>query len=470
MTREPFQFEDYHHSRHDAPDDAAFVHLPPIPEGVSEADLLDLVEGRLHGERRAAVEAALTRQGDPALARLVRGMSADHAALVTVAREFTPAEPSRELVEKAVARAERELAAEVASAGERWVLGNDIEEPETSYIPVSTVQPVRGREGVLASFFNGVLARRFAVAAGVLLAVGVGAWGVIAIGSAIWPSRVAPGGLGAGGVAVDDREPDESTPRVALNGGGSGQTPLKATTSINPAMEESGVVIAMGGDSPLVKKIEPTRTLALAQEGKLVLKVWAMPGRGYEAALRCDALANRQGRGGGDEHATSTARWGIGYDDPASLPPAYAALARPTFVDTSRSPAPSLPTYAGDKPGAASTPTPSVQPPRNGDARQGGNLWGVRRVYLVEVEATPEALAAFLADMEAMQGDLDDTTAVDTIGEPKVLGVNYVESEAPIPVASSPNTSDADQLFWWNAPADRWVRRVVVPVVVESVE
>lgn len=431
MTSEPFNFEQYQH-----PEGGDGVVLPELPSGVSEADLLDLVEGRLHGERRARVEAALAAA--PALVKLMRGMAADRAALVKVGREFTPAQPSRSLVETSIQRAQRELAAEVATAGERWALNEYVQEPETDFIPVSRVMPVT-RHGSLRRWLEGAGGRGLAMAAGLVLAVGAGVWGIVAIGSAIWPDAAAPRQLAQDDPTYRPLDTDEPAPGVV---GGDGEVTHIATLS--PALERSGAVITLTADSPFVKKIEPARALAAADAGTLVLKVWALPGKSYDAALRCDALAGEQAR-----RATGGAglpKWGVGYDDVAQLPRDYAALAASTF--SSR----------------MSTAT----------------AWGVRRVYLVEVEATPTALASFLSEMERVQGDIGMGGARASGSD--VLGVNYVEAQTPImlkPQADIPATPVAEealkkqmseQLFWWNAPADRWARRVIVPVVIESVE
>src|SRR6185436_12260234 len=134
--------------------------------GISELELLALVEGdgSLSAAREAEVRAMVA--GDAKLARLVRGMRIDREALCALPRVTAPAS----LLQHVEAAMERE-----ALAG--LVLG----EPADSPLPVSSV--IVSRPGVLRKLWEesdqGV--RRLAVAAALLLAAGAGVWGVLSV-------------------------------------------------------------------------------------------------------------------------------------------------------------------------------------------------------------------------------------------------------------------------------------------------
>ncbi len=130
--------------------------LQHLPAGMSEADLLDLIEGQTEG---ASGSLQRLRDASPDLAALVASMNADRETL----RHAPIPMPTADIM-----------------AGVRSRLDADaLLEPEASYIPVSQVEPARS--GVLVRLTEYLIAnptgRRLSVAAGFALAGGLALWG-----------------------------------------------------------------------------------------------------------------------------------------------------------------------------------------------------------------------------------------------------------------------------------------------------
>lgn len=141
-----------------------------LPAGLTEADLLDALDGApMLADRRAMVDAAIN--ADARLAATMNSMRADRAALATLDSSVRAPDGLLALVE---AQLEREALAALAAPATA--------EAGTLRVSAMTID----RPGPFRSLLESMLVRRLALAASLLLAIGLGVWGIVS-GIRNWP-------------------------------------------------------------------------------------------------------------------------------------------------------------------------------------------------------------------------------------------------------------------------------------------
>ncbi len=397
--------------------------LHNLPTGITEDDILDLVEHALPEARAQVVRAALAASR-PDLLRLVDAMHVDRRALASM-------EPPR---------APAGLVAAAATMASRDHPLTDIVEPEVTTLRVSTYKPHR-RPGVLASIADlltsSTLARGLAVAAGFSLAAGVLLWGILAIVAEIsQPVRIANNDDPAPTI-TERRDPlDRQDPQVALS-----DEPQIESTDPTDALASTD----QPGEEPLDPDLDPLpaaagmdgqRALALAREGRLAVRVRV--GSTDLALARIENL-RRQAQREGVLWRTLSAEFST---------PIYVAMAESTARP---SPAPrpgsNPPTIAGDP--AATTPgapprsrdLPDFQPPT-------GRLAAAYELQLPDSATTLESLRRALT-------------------RDRFQVAEFIELPNAVPTEP---ILDPRTIFWWDQPPSAWERKIRVPVLVETLD
>lgn len=423
--------------------------LHNLPQGITEDDLLALVESDLGDTRGAglrrvsdggagpqpmsehrltAVRAALAARPD--LLQLLDQMRSDRGALAAI-------EP---------ARAPGGLVAAAVSTAHRQLLAADIVEPEVTTLRVSSVHPQR-RPGVIATIAellsSSTLARGLAVAAGFSLAAGVLLWGVLAIVAGIsHPVHLAdnnaqPGAPttldGGSGAAIS---PDET--RLA----GQTDTPDIEPAGNNPtalAANDNPIDDGLAGPAlepfPTAQAMDAQHALALAREGRLAVRV--RTGSADIALARVESL-RRQSQGEGVIWRTL----------PADVSgPILASIAPPSGALPPRQ-GPSAPTIASDNPDDNNRPSANHAPLPHLPGSTTGILAAAYDLQLPPSGTTLESLR------RALTRDRFQVAEFVELPEP-------VEAEPPL---------DARAMFWWDQPPSAWEKKIRVPVLIETVQ
>ncbi len=364
-----------------------------LPAGLTEADLLDALEGApMLADRRAMVEAAL--RSDARLAATMDSMRADRAALAAL--DAGVRAPDGLLVQ-VEAQLEREaLAALAAPAG--------VGSLRVSSVTIERPNPIR-------ALLERALVRRLALAAILLLAIGLGVWGIVS-GVRNWP-HAGPGGGGMASNAPRDRATPVG-PAPADSG-----TDL-AAAGVSPAFD-AGTVAMLAPTSPLEgpgvaadgRVYDEAALAGLAQEGRLAIVLNARDGASW-ASLTGRGLRAREV--GGAELAGSFA--GVG-----------AALAREDALPRER--------WAVGARGAWESNMVRAAPRR--------------RVVGVWVPSGAAGVRELLSATGVLGGEP---------GAARVLVLDKpVRPEWPV---------DARSVLWWASSPGRWDRGTVVPVVIEE--
>lgn len=401
-----------------------------IPDCITEAEVLALIEGDmglLPIERREIVRAAVA--ADPVLSRLVGDIRSDATAVVELAKVSAPAIVRMRVVEelrKPAPRPER------------------IREPEGGAIPVSAM--VVTRESPWRKLVERAPVRQLATAAGLLMAVGAGIW---AVSLAV---KYGQQHAGAGGDSVAvlpgphpriTLEPaptlpeEDLGPALADNGG--------VTPDAHPQATDGGTAIAgnqpsePGDIAPSAHPISAVEAVALAREGRLVLRVRAID----------EARAGRDI----DRLAATTAREMFWRPlQPWDLPEVALALRGPMpDVPFASATAPKKPDQVVDD---QTSPKPDPVEPIGRDAAVAHALSSadLRPVYSVEMDENERDLAALAERLTRSKSHIAEFMALDT-ALPTLM----------------PSTEPA-AVLWWTRPPSGWTRRVTIPIVLETID
>lgn len=363
-----------------------------LPAGLTEADLLDALEGApMLADRRAMVDAAV--RADARLAAAISGMRADRAALCTLDAGVRAPDGLLAMVE---ARLEREALAALAAPA--------ADGPRALRVSAVTID----RPGPLRTLLESMLARRLALAASLLLAIGLGVWGIVS-GIRNWPHA----GPGGGGMASNTRT----------------DGPERA----DPAPSDSATDLAAAGTT---MEFDPATVALLAPTSPLDGPGVAADGRVYDVPAIVDLA--RDGRLAIVVSARDVASWpglserGLRWstvtsaDLAGSFAAVGAALEREGALPRER-------WAAGTHGPWASTPAPA------------------RRVIRVWVPAGEAGVRELLA-ATGMTGGQPGAARILVLDEP-------VRPEVPL---------DARGVLWWSASPSAWDRGTVVPVVIEE--
>lgn len=369
---------------------------------LSESEILDWIEGRLSGADEARVSQGAARRG---LEGRVRQMQANRHALASVADEKAPAE----LMDKVMAALERDALLGLASGT-----------PLSDQPPVLKLEPAPRAGRSAARRVLDINPARFALAAGLVLAVGAAAYlGIV--------TMLAPGKPASPGPRIDElaiKGVEEGPVPVASNENAAARGAPHADESTAPA--ESQPAALAQAPAP----IDTAHAVELAREGRLVMRVIASNTRGLK---RVETMASR----GGMAH-----EWRLVTDVPAGV----AAAVAPKDDSRGRlAMASGQAVYGTDPlrlvgPGAALAWT---SPPTFDRASR------VRGTYLVDMPASTDMLKIVRT---IFAGATSATVAFEELPE-KIEAPRRIEPE---------------DVLWWTQPASRWTARVTVPVVVEE--
>lgn len=416
---------------HDQPDNPSPAELP---FGLTEDDLVDLVEGSLPAHREAVVLAAL--KAKPRLGLLVKHLRADSAALVSLAEIDTIAPAG--LADGIEARLQSEALHALADDSAHAPLS----------LPVSSVRV--DEPGVIRILLESVWARRFATAASIAIVGGIAAFAVLQVSRSLTPAH-SPSGIAS---TQSGHTPAAAPPTSDASAAPAHSAPLAVAAAGNPADTAPSVGPPAPGPSETIAASAPPAapelTLAdaqrLAREGRLVISVIATePGSGFPAVKRAESLARAIGREGGWHSIDMT-----------GVPAQFTALLSPVTPPFD----PSDPAHehqpqtiiASDSalhtPVSPIRPGPStlIPPPRP----------VVKAIYAVEVDPRERAIKSLI-------DSLRDTTTTGAPA-PRIL-LRAVDQ----PFAQTAPL-EPDAILWWNSVPSRWVRRATIPVVVETLE
>lgn len=326
-----------------------------LPKGITEDDVIDLVDGQLPKDREQVILAAI--KAEPRLGALVKQLREDRTLFEGSSDLKAPPGLALAIEAKLEAAAMRDLASAESA----------IEQP----IPVSSIEPVE--PGILRLLMESAWPRRLAMAASVAIVVGIGALGLreaVRSGAIAWPD--------APKVAV---RPPVVNPDVPANP----EQPAPVEIAANP----NNPSVAEVNPAP-APEARPTMTLAkaveLAREGRLVLTIRAV--NAQPAIARLDTLARTAGREGGWQ--------GL---DVNALPAQYAALRAPSLEVPGLRPLPTEPVVIA----ADAQPNAPLVGPRPAHTP----VAVVKAIYAVELDVRERTLESLLASItDGMDGSV----------------------------------------------------------------
>jgi hypothetical protein len=393
-----------------------------------ESDLLAWIEGELDAAREPAVLAAI--ESDAELAQRVRAMRADRDVVRSLGDVSAPAG----------------LLDEVERVLERGLLLG-LTEGEPEIVRVSQVRPARD-DGVLGRLLFGSPCPRLALAAAVLIVVGIGTYlAATNLGRSYAPNRPVrsiasgdsggEGGTDPGGVIDVAPEVDKPVEVAIAPPDDVPVDPTAADTEDGSQPADMELARAIEANRAELVRRRAARAAALAAEGRLLITVHVddAEGRGGGWDEKLDALADRTHRSSGNWRFAG---------------PASKQLASELRATRFRYPelVPGMPT-APIGPLLASATEPSgmvrVIPAERVTRPVGPRVVDVR---LIDLRAQPETLISVLSELAL---SLD----------------GRVEFEATDMTVPTEPVLDPSAVLWWGGSSADWARRVNVPVVVE---
>jgi hypothetical protein len=369
----------------------------PTPPPLDESAMLGWIEGRLSKFE----EADLAKRSRPGTVERVQQMQANRRALQSVREERAPAE----LMDRVLAALEREALVGLAN-------GQDVYE----HPPISIATATKTKKSAGWAQRH---APALALAAGIALLIAGGIY---------WSSLLYKPGK-SGGLAKNTQTPEPATEASKPTAVASKDEPADTANAgaINPnatATEPDKVAEA----APANPALTPGRVLALAREGRLVMRV---------SARDLSKLAQLEGP------VTYERTWRLSKDVP---PTVIAAITpKPPAVGAT----PNGPVIA------AATPTrvtPLIGP-------------AAAMKWTMEAAADPASRirATYLIDLPNTTKDLDHIKLL--FKDRLNANVSFEELDGAV---QTPKVEDPDTLLWWTLPPEKWVERVTVPVVVEA--
>lgn len=395
--------------------------------GIDERDLVDLIEGQIDAERRHDLETMLIKR--PELRRLVEAMRYDRATLRAMPDEFCHVD----------------IAANVRDVLEREALLGATAE----YAPAPIAIGARVDRG---SRFG---ARRFALAAGILLLVGGGAFFA-------WPLLNKPTPAGPSGntpIAMSDANnkhdaagsESRKPPTIATNTeksreetggetpGAANPGPLAVNTESNPENSARSKSKERGASVPAVSAIANGELPATPVVGELVGPVLPTDvalaraietpideNRAAELALQGRLLVRVQGSSAAYVLSTSADRGSLGAHRVDRVEPRE--LASPVLAQV----------FEG-----TTTPEQIVWAADHAMPVYEREVVGPEG-YVVEFAATPQGLAKLREE----------------------LGGRVMFEELPEDSGLRPRI-DPDAVLWWTLPPSSWAPRVAAPIILE---
>lgn len=396
-------------------DNPLLSHLPP---GITEEDVIDLVDGVVPPTREKFLIDTLRAQ--PRLGLLIKQLRADSAAVSELPASL-PAPTN--LLDGIEAKLNRAAMASLVDESAR------IDAP----IPIYTPPVVIGRSP-LAAFAESRAVRALATAASLAIVGGIGYFAVREIYRQ-WPSVPPPTP-----VVINPDTPNATNPDGASGTAIALTTPPNTdTTPIEPIAMAAFVGPLPESTSDIPAELTLAQALELAHEGRLVITLRSSAVPSTLRLLEQLAAARED-----------DTRWRS--FSPEALPVELAALSTPlpdsTLNPAPGHPAPQVPTFAGD-----SSPRPTPLKPLPDLATSPAPRHVVNKaVRLVWMPSDEKALEALLKNLNLNQREQTGTLRV-----------------LPSAIDARP-TLDPESVLWWNRSSEAWTVRVAVPIVVEVVD
>jgi hypothetical protein len=367
----------------------------PTPPPLDEAAMLAWIEGRLS----KIEESKLAMQARPGTTERIQQMQANRRALQSVRDERAPAE----LMDRVLAALERDALVGLSN-------GQDL----SDHPPISIAPAIKEKEGASWTTRH---APALALAAGIaLLLTGVAYWGSLLFKSGKTQQLaqntaplVQPGSPGEHLLAKGDAP--------------------NTTESNQPEISNDARVADIVQPAPTMT---PGRMLALAREGRLVMRVQS---RDLANLPEIAAI----------ENSKMDRTWRLTSKVPDQVVAAITPKPAPLV-----GPLPEQPmTLAGTK-DQATPPTPTLGAP------------SAKRSIEPEDPAS-RVKAKFLIDLPNTEKALNQIKLV--FADRLKAGVVFEELDKPVKL---PEAQDPETLLWWTLPPAQWVEHVTVPVVVEA--
>jgi hypothetical protein len=367
----------------------------PTPPPLDESAMLAWIEGRLS----KIEESNLVKQARPGTTDRIQQMQANRRALQSVRDERAPAE----LMDRVLAALERDALVGLSN-------GQEI----SDHPPISIAPLLKEKQGTSWSTRH---APALALAAGIaLLLTGVAYWGSLLFkpGKAPQLAQNAPQPLTPAGA------PDEHL--LAKSDTPSKDEPTRAGASSEARAAD---------DFQPAPTMSPGRMLALAREGRLVMRV-----QSHDLANLPEIAAI--------EHSKMERSWRLTSNVPEQVVAAITPKPQP-FVG----PVPEQPVTIAGTNERPSQPNTLAAPSAKGPIEPEDPASRVKAKFLIDLPNTEKALnqvkLVFADRLKA--------------------GVVFEELDEPVKL---PQAQDPETLLWWTLPPAQWVEHVTVPVVVEA--
>jgi hypothetical protein len=379
-----------------------------LPPGITEADLIDLVDGVLAREREGAVLAALKQH--PEVGLLAKQFRADRSLVIGLGELRAPSG----LAEGIESRLEAAALCDLASQS------REVPRP----IPISQVQV--HEPSMVRLLLESPWTRRLATAASLAIVVGLGIVGIRAALSNL-PSK--PVAHKDAPNPIPDLTDPLPAPTIDVAAKPSDETPASST----PA--EAPTIIAAVTE-PVREELSHARAAQLASEGRLAITVRAT--LAGPALKRLESLAR----------ARDTGWHTIALDAPAQ----YAGLLTPQIDAAPVKPTPNSPNPI-DVAGTQNHPTPAAPSSGSTASTLPPARPVVKAIYTIEVTPGEQPFESLLRSISDALPD----------------GAKITLRMLPQPIAT-PIAIDPDSVLWWTSPTSKWSRHARVPVVVEGLE
>jgi len=395
------------------------------PLGLTEADVIDMVDGDVVPAREPLVIAALEAQ--PRLGLIVKRMRADRAEMQMLGQVGATAPAG--IFAGVEARLDREALRELVSEAE------DAPAP----IPIGRAMPSSPR-GVIRVLGESAWARRLATAASIAIVAGLGVAGARELARK-WPRL--PGNA-----------PLATKTSPGIHDGGRGEMVAGGNDATSVAIDSEPVAVAaaeLGAGENAVETLSDPLTmpdaLRLAQQGRLVVVVRAGPAHYAGALKHLEGLSRAAGTRG-------EVRWRS--HDLDKLPAEMAMLAVP--LDG-----------IGADAGPAVSPRPRPPLAIVGERTIGEPPRAMTSTALPDVGLpVPRVVVKSLRTvrMTADARQLGDLLKDLNIGNNQVAKFRLL----PAPIDDRPSL-DAQSVLWWAAGGgDAWSRKITVPIIIETLE
>lgn len=389
-----------------------------LPAGITEADLIDLVDGvALHPSREAAVLAAL--KAEPRLGLSIKQMREDRAGLTALGELHAPLG----LADGIEARLEADAIRSLAHA----------EEGAADVIPISTMRVET--PGIWHHLLESAWPKRLATAASLAIVGSLIYFGGREMLRNGWPTTSST-------LAVKPTPAPDIAPPAPHDA----PAPIEvAAAPDTPSTAASGPTL-IADAAPAEQPITPEQAVALAREGRLVISVRA-PRDAASTLKRVETLARSGSR---------DASWRTLALD--GLPTEFALLTAPSMPapPTHTTPAadptrPEIGIAAAD-PAKPHDSVPAVQTPPTPLRPV------VKAIYTIELDPRERSITDLLESLrDSSRGSLVQS------------GTEVVLRKLDQPLERTISLAPEDILWWANQPS-AWTRRATVPVVIETLE